>query len=79
MAASYKYEVPVRLTSKPAKVPEELKSRLVGVSPRLIARMKRETAECPVLGREVLFLQCYACPNFVRRVRSVVHCRGSPL
>jgi hypothetical protein len=41
--------------------------------------MRREMVECPVLGGEVPFLQCYFCPNFVRRVKGVVHCRGLPL
>lgn len=73
------YEVAVRVAEKPPRVPSELKAKLKGLSPRLVSRMSREVVECPVLGREVSFLECYSCPNFVRRVKGVVHCRGRKL
>jgi hypothetical protein len=74
-----KYELEVREVGRPVKVPDEAKERLKGLSPKLVSKMRREVVDCPVLGREVPFLQCYFCPNFVRRVKGVVHCRGLPL
>jgi hypothetical protein len=76
---SVKYELEVREVEKPVKVPDEVKDRLKGLSPKLVSKMKKEVVDCPVLGREVPFLQCYFCPNFVRRVKGVVHCKGLPL
>ena len=79
MAEDHKYEVLVKRLDKPLKVPRELSKKLSGLSSRLLSRMKREAVDCPVMGKEVPFLQCYFCPNFVRRVMGVVHCRGLPL
>ncbi|MEM1509470.1 MAG: hypothetical protein QXY49_07090 [Thermofilaceae archaeon] len=75
----HKYEIQVRETDKPIKISNELKGKLTGISPKLISKMKREIVECPVLGKPVSFIQCYFCPNFVRRVKGIVHCRGNPL
>jgi len=79
VAEDHKYEVLVKRLDKPLKVPRELSKKLSGLSRKLLLRMKREAGDCPVMGREVPFLQCYFCPNFVRRVMGVVHCRGLPL
>ncbi|MEM1567677.1 MAG: hypothetical protein QXI84_04290 [Thermofilaceae archaeon] len=73
------YEVAVKDVGKPFKVPEDAKKRLMGISPKMLSKMRREAVDCPVLGREVPFVECYICPNFVRRVRGRVHCRGLPL
>lgn len=73
------YEVVVKGVEKPFKTSEDVKKRLIGVSPRLLSRMRREAVDCPVLEREVPFIECYVCPNFLRRVRGVVHCKGLPL
>jgi len=60
----------------PKKLTEDLKKAL---SRKMISRMKKEAVDCPVLGKRVAFLQCYACPNFIRRVRGIVYCRGEKL
>jgi len=75
----YRYEVPVRRVNEKVRIPKELVKRVKGLSPRLISRMRREVVDCPVLGSRVPFLQCFLCPNFVRRVRGVVHCKGREL
>ncbi len=78
--SDHKYEVGVIALDKPLRVPKELAEQLRGlVSRRKIGALKREAVECPVKGRLVPFLECFACKNFVRRVRGVVHCRGEPL
>lgn len=73
------YEVIVKETEKSFKIPEDLKKKLSGISPKLLSKMKREAVDCPVLKKEVSFVECYVCPNFLRRVRGVVHCKGLPL
>ncbi len=76
----YKYEVHVVKLERAMRVDKSLVEQLEkALSKKMISGMKKEAVECPVLKRQVSFLQCYACPNFVRRVRGVVYCRGLPL
>jgi len=46
-----------------------------GLSAKMIRRMKLEAVDCPMTGKMESAIFCYNCPNFVRRVRRVVHCR----
>ena len=55
------------------------KLKLKGVSPKMLKRMKQESVNCPVLGKEVAFVQCYVCRNFHSRVTGQVYCKGEPL
>lgn len=73
------YEIAVEEVEKPFKLSEDVKKKLAGLSPKLLSRMRREAVECPVLGRKVPFVECYICPNFLRRVKGFVHCKGLPL
>ncbi len=75
-----KYLVEVILPAKPPPTPKQFVQELKGVAGgRQIARMKKEAVECPVLQKTVSFVQCFACPNFIRRVKGKVDCRGLPL
>lgn len=77
MSADHKYLVKVREATKPKRVPKEVSAQLKGVaSAKSISRMKTESVDCPVVGAEVGFLICFACPSFVRRVMGEVHCAG---
>jgi hypothetical protein len=85
--------VPVKLLEKPVKVStdakvelqkvgmmdEKGKLKLKGVSPKMLRRMKMEAVDCPVLNKEVGFIQCYVCKNFHSRVTGQVYCKGEPL
>lgn len=76
----YKYAIPVEKLPRAMRTPKTLTKQIEGaLSKKMITTMKREAVECPVLGKKVSFLQCYLCPNFVRRVRGIVYCRGEPL
>jgi hypothetical protein len=55
------------------------KLKLKGVSPKMLKRMKLEAVDCPVLIKEVGFVQCYVCSNFHSRISGKVHCKGEPL
>jgi hypothetical protein len=38
--------------------------------------MRREWISCPVFRKDLPFLVCFNCPNFIRRVKGVVDCAG---
>ena len=54
------------------------KLKLKGVSPKMLKRMKMESVDCPVLNKEVPFIQCYVCKNFHSRITGKVYCKGDP-
>ena len=89
----FKYEVEIKsaekkqLLSKETK--EELKAsgmmdekgklKINGVSAKMLKRMKGEYVDCPVLKKEVQFIPCFICPNFLSRVTGKVLCKGDNL
>jgi len=89
----HKYEVTISTAEKPFKLPDEtkveLKSsgmmdekgklKLKGVSAKMLKRMKQEKVDCPVLKKDLGFVQCFVCPNFQSRVMGKVLCKGDPL
>lgn len=75
-----KYVVQVVVPEKSTPTPKQYVQDLKGVvGGKQLARMKKEAVDCPVLERKVSFAQCFACPNFIRRVKGQVGCRGLPL
>src|SRR6059058_4116551 len=75
-----KYVVQIVVPEKPPPTPKQFVQDLKGVAGgKQIARMKKEAVACPVLNKTVSFVQCFACPNFIRRVKGRVDCRGLPL
>jgi hypothetical protein len=88
-----KYVVPIKQVEKPVRITDDAKVELrtagmmdekgklkiKGVSPKMLKRMKLEAVDCPVLNREIGFLQCYVCRNFFSRPMGKVYCKGDPL
>jgi hypothetical protein len=88
-----KYIVPVKAVEKNIKLDDKAKSelqaigmmdekgklKLKGVSPKMLKRMKLEAVDCPVLEKELGFIQCYVCSNFQSRIMGKVYCKGEPL
>ncbi|HEX4920854.1 MAG TPA: hypothetical protein VFV92_08950 [Candidatus Bathyarchaeia archaeon] len=75
-----KFVVDIFNPEKPPMTPKQYVADLKGVaSGKQIARMKKEAVACPVLGKTVSFVQCFACSNFLRRVKGKVDCKGLPL
>lgn len=88
-----KYLVKINQAEKAPKLTDEAKAELIsvgmmdekgklklkGVSPKMLKRMKQESVNCPVLNKEVAFVQCYVCKNFHSRVSGQVYCKGDPL
>jgi len=77
MSAEAKFKVKVYDSPTPKKIPKVVTGQLKGVaSGKAIARMKKESVDCPVVNQEVGFLVCFSCPSFLRRVSGVVDCAG---
>jgi hypothetical protein len=88
-----KYIVPIKQLEKPVKITTEAKAELKssgmmdekgklkmkGISPKMLKRMKLEAVDCPVLNKEIGFMQCYVCKNFFSRPMGKVYCKGDPL
>jgi len=53
--------------------------KINGVSGKMLKRMKQEFVDCPVLKKEVQFIPCFICPNFLSRVTGKVLCKGDNL
>ncbi len=72
-----RYHVEVKSADKALRVDKRVKEILKGaVSGKMMSRMKKEYVECPVAGKQVPFLECFACISFIRRIKGVVHCAG---
>jgi len=75
-----KFNVRIYMVEKAARIPSEVKESLKGVvSGKILKRMKLEAVDCPVLSRQTPFLECFICPNHIRRFKGEVHCAGNPL
>tara|TARA_B110000014_G_C20115290_1_gene588840 strand:+ start:1954 stop:2241 length:288 start_codon:yes stop_codon:yes gene_type:complete len=89
----HKHEVKVQSREGRQKLPDDVKEilkgsgmmdekgklKLKGVSPKMLKRMKQEFVDCPVLKKEIHFIQCFVCPNFQSRVMGHVLCKGESL
>jgi hypothetical protein len=89
----FKYEVEIKSVDErqtlTKEVKEELKEsgmmdekgklKISGVSGKMLKRMKQEFVDCPVLKKEVQFVPCFVCPNFLSRVPGKVLCKGDNL
>jgi hypothetical protein len=72
----------VDIFTPPKRIPspkESLEAIKGAVKGKMLARMKKEAVDCPVKLKVVSFVECFTCPNFNRRVRGKVGCRGLPL
>jgi len=77
--SGFRYEVPVKTLDKAYTISGEVRRQLTGVSPKFLSRLRREYVECPVKNATTPFAECFTCPNFLRRVKGVVHCKGLPI
>ena len=75
-----KFIVKVYEIEKPIRVSKEVLDSLKGAAGgKMLKRMKKEAIDCPVLNKQRAFLECFACSNFLRRVKGQVDCLGNPL
>ena len=77
MPKEAKYMVKVHEADRALRVEREVVEALKGaVGRKMLSKMRREYVECPLAGKKVPFLRCFACVSFIRRVRGVVYCSG---
>ncbi|MGC8631436.1 MAG: hypothetical protein ACP5T2_03320 [Thermoprotei archaeon] len=62
---------------KPSK--QALESLKGALSKKMLSLMENEAVECPVFKETVPFLNCMACPNFIRRFKGKVFCKGDEI
>jgi hypothetical protein len=75
-----KYSVDVFMPPKAIPTPKDSLEAIKGaVKGKMLAKMKKEAVDCPVKLKKVSFVECFTCPNFNRRVRGRVGCKGLPL
>ena len=75
-----KYAVDVFMPTKAIPTPKESLETIKGaVKGKMLAKWKKEAVDCPVKLKVVSFVECFTCPNFNRRIRGKVGCRGIPL
>jgi len=80
MGEDDKYSVDIITPPKAIPTPKENLEAIKGaVKGKMLAKMKKEAVDCPVKLKMVSFVECFTCPNFNRRVRGKVGCRGLPL
>ncbi len=71
------YYVEVKKGTKAFKVDSKIiESLKKSLNTKMIATMKKEYVDCPIVKQEVVFLICYNCVSHIRRIRGVVHCEG---
>lgn len=89
----HKFEVEIMMRKEKQRLNKEIKKDLVeagmmndkgtlkikGVSAKMLKRMKQEYVICPVMDKDVQFIQCFVCGNFQSRVTGQVLCKGDPL
>ena len=89
----HKFEVDIILNEEKQKISKEIKTslresglmdekgklKIKGVSAKMLKRMKQEYVSCPVMKKDVQFIQCFVCENFQSRVTGQVLCKGDPL
>lgn len=89
----YKYEVKVERRQRAKRLDPATKAalraagminannklKITGISAKMLKVMKLEYVNCPVLEREVQFVQCYVCANFQSRINKAVRCLGEEL
>ncbi|MCD6535477.1 MAG: hypothetical protein J7K49_00405 [Thaumarchaeota archaeon] len=77
MSRETKFILKVEEAEKALRVEKEVSEALKGaIGRKMLSKMKREYVECPLAGKKVPFLRCFACASFIRRVKGYVHCAG---
>ncbi len=80
MGEDDKYSVEIIIPPKAIPTPKAALEAIKGaVKGKMLAKMKKEAVDCPVKLKTVSFVECFTCPNFNRRIRGKVGCKGLPL
>jgi len=80
MGEDDKYSVDIITPPKAIPTPKDALEAIKGaVKGKMLAKMKKEAVDCPVKLKIVSFVECFTCPNFNRRIRGKVGCKGLPI
>lgn len=75
-----KYIMEIKTLPKAKPVPKEkLEEIKGGIGKKMLGKMKKECVKCPILEKDVTFVECFICKNFLRRIKGKIECAGDPL
>ncbi len=74
-----KFKVAIKTLDRGLPTSEEALEGLKGLGSKTLKRMRKEAVDCPVREKTISFIECFACKNFIHRVKGVVGCRGEAL
>ncbi len=78
--SDHKYELQVIRLQRAIRISKKYKEKLKNLyGNKVISKFSKDAVDCPVLKKRVSFLVCMGCPNYVRRFKGYVHCKGDPL
>ncbi len=43
---------------------------------KFIREVQKQYVNCPVFKKDISFVDCFNCENFLRRIKGQVHCKG---
>ncbi|MCD6341627.1 MAG: hypothetical protein J7L83_02080 [Thaumarchaeota archaeon] len=77
MTREAKFILEIGEAEKALRVEKKVSEALKGaVGKKMLSKMRKEYVECPLAGKKVPFLRCFACASFIRRIRGRVYCSG---
>ncbi len=72
-----KYFVEVKTAETAFKADKKKLSQVKNVvRGKFIKVVQTQYVNCPVFKRDISFVDCFNCQNFLRRVKGQVHCKG---
>ncbi|RSN69553.1 hypothetical protein D9Q81_02815 [Candidatus Korarchaeum cryptofilum] len=80
MSGDHKFEIQIIKQNRAMRVEKEYKERMKELyGDKIVSKFSKDAVECPIFGKTVSFLICMGCPNYVRRFKGVVHCKGESI
>lgn len=72
-----RHEVQIITLERALRTKKEIREKARSLlGKKMTTRFGKDAVDCPVLERRVGFLECYVCPNYIRRFKGKVHCKG---
>jgi len=73
-----KHTLEIKVVPKAIPASKESLQSIKGViGGKQLKRVRTEAVDCPVRNKTVSFIDCFACVNFLRRVKGKVDCKGA--
>ncbi len=72
-----KFYVEVKTAETPFKADKKKLGQVKNVvRGKFIKEVQKQYVNCPVFKRDISFVDCFNCQNFLRRIKGQVHCKG---